>query len=99
MPRTAAAKLTDPQIEANLATLPEWTEAAGAIQRTYQFKTFAESIAFVNKAADAAENADHHPDILIRYTKVTMTLSTHDAGGITKKDFDLAAKLDALAGR
>lgn len=87
-------KLETPQIEERLKQIPEWSETNGAIQRTYLFKDFAGAIRFVNKVADLAEGADHHPDILIRYNKVTLTLSTHDAGGITDKDFDLATKAD-----
>lgn len=87
-------KLDTPQIEERLKQIPEWSETNGAIQRTYLFKDFAGAIRFVNKVADLAEGADHHPDILIRYNKVTLTLSTHDAGGITDKDFDLATKAD-----
>lgn len=66
----------------------------GAIQRTYQFKDFVTAIAFVNTIAQFAESAQHHPDILIRYNKITLTLSTHDAGGVTEKDFALAAQAD-----
>jgi len=88
-------KLETPQIEERLKGVPEWTETNGAIQRTILFKDFAGAIAFVNRVADLAEGMDHHPDILIRYNKVTLTLSTHDAGGITEKDFDLAGKIDA----
>ena len=88
-------KLDTPQIEERLKGVPEWTETNGAIQRTILFKDFAGAIAFVNRVADLAEDADHHPDILIRYNKVTLTLSTHDASGITEKDFDLASKIDA----
>ncbi|MBX3353774.1 MAG: 4a-hydroxytetrahydrobiopterin dehydratase [Phycisphaeraceae bacterium] len=87
-------KLETPQIEERLKLIPEWSETNGAIQRTYLFKDFAGAIRFVNRVADLAEGADHHPDILIRYNKVTLTLSTHDAGGITGKDFDLATKAD-----
>ncbi len=90
-------KLTDEQIQGALAARPAWVETGEAIQRTFQFKNFAEAMAFVNKVAAVAEADQHHPDILIRYNKVTMTLSTHDAGGISHKDFELAAKLDAMA--
>jgi 4a-hydroxytetrahydrobiopterin dehydratase len=90
-------KLSDDQIAQHLSARPEWSETGEAIQRTYAFKNFAESMKFVGKVADAAEAADHHPDILIRYNKVTLTLSTHDAGGITAKDFDLAGKADEFA--
>lgn len=93
----APAVLNEDQIQARLASLTEWSEINGAIQRTYQFKDFVAAIAFVNAVADLAERADHHPDILIRYNKVTLTLSTHDASGITEKDFDLASKADAAA--
>lgn len=88
--------LTEQEITDHLATIPEWSEINGAIQRTYQFKDFARAMAFVNKVAQAAEQVQHHPDILIRWNKVTLTLSTHDAGGITEKDFDMAARADRL---
>ena len=91
-----AEKLSDAQIEAQLLSLPEWSEAGGAVQRTYQFKDFGASMGFVNRVAELAERQDHHPDILVRYNKVTLTLSTHDAGGITDKDFALAKKIDEL---
>ncbi len=90
-------KMTEAEIAEALKQVPEWSELNGAIQRTFQFKDFVEAMKFVNHAADAAEKAQHHPDILIRWNKVTLTLSTHDAGGITQKDFDLARKADAMA--
>lgn len=93
---TGPAKLEDADIEARLAARPEWIETGGAIQRTYQFPGFVDAMRFVNRVAEAAEAAQHHPDILVRYSKVTITLSTHDCGGISAKDFDLAAKLDAM---
>ena len=89
--------LTEDQIRASLSTLPEWSEMNGAIQRTYLFKDFVAAMRFVNKVADLAEAAQHHPDVLIRYNKVTLTLSTHDAGGITEKDFALAGQADAAS--
>ena len=91
-------KMSDDQIHAALAQAQEWSELNGAIQRTFQFPDFKAAMAFVNKVADAAEAAQHHPDILIRYNKVTFTLSTHDAAGITPKDFALAKTIDSLAG-
>lgn len=91
-------KLTESQITKHLGALPEWSIAGDAIQRTYQFDTFVQSIKFVNTVAAAAEQAQHHPDIIVRYNKVTLTLSTHDAGGITKKDFDFARKADSIGG-
>jgi 4a-hydroxytetrahydrobiopterin dehydratase len=90
-------KLSEPEIQAALAQAPDWSELNGAIQRTFQFKDFAEAMRFVNQVADAAETDQHHPDILIRWNKVTLTLSTHDASGITAKDFALAKKIDGLA--
>ncbi len=77
--------------------MPEWTLDAGRISRVFQFKDFAAAIRFVNAAARLAEAAWHHPDIDIRWNKVTMSLTTHDQGGITAKDFDLARQLDEAA--
>ncbi|MGQ0627650.1 MAG: 4a-hydroxytetrahydrobiopterin dehydratase [Phycisphaerales bacterium] len=96
MAKQTVAKLSEKEVLHALKDRPEWVEAGEAIQRTFQFKNFVDSMAFVNRVADAAEKAAHHPDILIRYAKVTMTLSTHDAGGLSRKDFDLAAKMDAM---
>lgn len=90
-------KMTDVQIKQALAGAPEWGEAGGLIQRTYQFRDFVEAMKFVARVAEAAEADQHHPDILIRWNKVTLSLSTHDAGGITGKDFALAAKSDGFA--
>lgn len=95
---TALTKFDETQVEDALKEVPEWSEINGEIQRTYQFDDFVQSMAFVNKVADAAESAQHHPDILIRYNKVTISVSTHDAGGITVKDFDLAKQADGFAG-
>lgn len=89
-------KMNETQVAEALNDLPEWTESGGAIQRTFQFPDFVRAMGFVSRVADAAEQSQHHPDILIRYNKVTLTLSTHDAGGITGKDFALAAEVDGL---
>ncbi|MEM8758673.1 MAG: 4a-hydroxytetrahydrobiopterin dehydratase [Planctomycetota bacterium] len=89
-------KLSDSEISTALESLTEWSEVGGELQRTYQFDDFVASMAFVNKVADYAERAQHHPDILVRYNKVTLTVSTHDAGGITKKDTELAKIADGL---
>ena len=91
-------KMDDKQLGAALMVANEWAEVGGSIQRTFGFKDFVTAMAFVDKVAEAAEAAQHHPDILIRYNKVTISVNTHDAGGITQKDFDLAAELDRLAG-
>ncbi len=93
---TAAARLTEDEIARLLQDLPQWSEAGGVIQRTWQFKDFLHSMRFVQKVAELAERRGHHPDILVRYDKVTLSLSTHDAGGITRKDFELAAEADGL---
>ncbi len=91
-----ATKLTENQIATSLADLPEWAEVGGTLQRTFDFADFVESMIFVNKVAEVAEADQHHPDILIRYNRVTLTLSTHDAGGITEKDFALASTADSF---
>ena len=89
-------KYSPVQIEAALPAVPDWKPTSDAITRTYQFKDFPAAIAFVKAVADLAEQAWHHPDIDIRWNKVTLTLSTHDEGGLTDKDFDLARKFDRL---
>jgi len=83
-------------VESRLAKVPEWSELNGAIQRTFQFAGFVAAMEFVRTVAAEAERAQHHPDILIRFDKVTLTLSTHDAGGITEKDFAFAGAVDAM---
>jgi 4a-hydroxytetrahydrobiopterin dehydratase len=90
------SKLSEAEIQSELKGVPEWSEVSGTIQRTFQFPDFVAAMRFVYMAADAAEADQHHPDILIRYNKVTLTLSTHDAGGITAKDFSLAKKVDEM---
>jgi 4a-hydroxytetrahydrobiopterin dehydratase len=87
------ARLGESQIEQRLALLPGWERRGDEIRRTFAFASFAESLAFVNRVAGLAEAADHHPDIDIRYSKVTLALSTHDAGGLTAKDFELAGRI------
>lgn len=67
-----------------------------AIIKEYTFKDFKQAVDFVNRVAELAEAADHHPDILIRYNKVRLTLSTHSAGEVTSKDFELAQKIDSM---
>jgi len=91
-------KLTAPQIKDALALVPQWQKKGNAIRRTYQFKDFPTAIQFVNRVARLAEKAWHHPDIDIRWNKVTLLLTTHDEGGLTQKDFELAAKFDRLPG-
>ena len=88
--------LTDHEINSRLVTVPDWQIESGELVRTFLFKDFRASLAFVNKVGDLAEAAGHHPVIDIRYNKVRLGLVTHDAGGITQKDFDLAASADKL---
>jgi 4a-hydroxytetrahydrobiopterin dehydratase len=90
-------KLPQSQIETLLKAMPTWSQVGEAIQRTYHFKDFLHAMKFVDQIAVAAERAQHHPDILIRYQKVTLTFATHDAGGITQKDFDGARQADVLS--
>ncbi len=89
------ARLTPKEIKAGLEAVPEWSRKGKTIHRVYQFKDFPAAIRFVDKVARVAEKAWHHPDIDIRWNKVTLTLTTHDEGGLTEKDFDLARKFDA----
>lgn len=95
-----AQKLADADRDARLAALPEWTHdaEAGAIRRDFRFKTFAEAFAFMTQVALLAEKADHHPDWSNSYNRVSITLSTHSAGGLTDKDFALAEAIDKLLG-
>jgi len=83
---------------AHLEKLPGWQIESGELVKTFPFKDFVTAIGFVNRVGEAAEAAGHHPDIDIRYNKVRLALVTHSAGGLTEKDFDLAAKAEKLAG-
>ena len=93
-----ASKLSDIEIQRALGARSGWTRRGNALTRTFEFPTFAEGIAFVNRVAEVADKMDHHPDIDIRYTKVSFSLSTHSAGGITLKDFKLAEAIDGESG-
>ena len=89
------ALLTDDEIVTRLAALPGWTREANAIRREYAFKGFADALGFAARVAVIAAERDHHPDILLQYSKVTLTSSSHDAGGLTARDFELAKAVDA----
>lgn len=89
--------LTQHEISSRISTLPEWTDDSGELVRTFTFKDFLSSVDFVNQIAKEAENMGHHPDIDIRYNRVRIALTTHDAGGITEKDFQLAKEIEKLA--
>jgi 4a-hydroxytetrahydrobiopterin dehydratase len=88
------SKLDTSEIQSALAALPDWKLNGAEISRTFQFKDFSGAMKFVNAVAEIAEAAQHHPDIDIRWNKVRLALTTHDAGGLTKMDFALAKKLD-----
>ncbi len=88
--------LTDAEISARLQSQPDWKVESGELTRTFAFIDFLGSLAFVNKVGELAEKAGHHPDIDIRYNCVRLGLVTHDEGGITAKDFDLAAAASKL---
>ena len=89
MPRLNAGDLTTA-----LASLPGWTAANNEISKTFVFGNFVEAVAFVNRVADLAEAAGHHPDIDIRYNRVKIVLTTHDDGGVTDKDAALAGEIE-----
>ncbi len=89
-------RLSGQELANALHDLSGWSAAGDEIRKTYQFENFVRAVAFVNRVADAAEAANHHPDIDIRYNKVTIALTTHDEGGISDKDVALARRLDGF---
>ena len=91
-------KLSSPDIDQRMKSLSGWTLQGDEIVKQFTFKGFPEAIAFVNHLAHEAETADHHPDILISYKRVTLTYSTHSEGGLTDKDFSGAAMADRVSG-
>jgi 4a-hydroxytetrahydrobiopterin dehydratase len=88
--------LTDAEIQQALSSLTGWQRAGKAIQRVFEFADFKAAMSFVNKVADAAEQANHHPDIDIRYNKVTMSLISHDSGGVTQRDVRMAHRINDI---
>jgi 4a-hydroxytetrahydrobiopterin dehydratase len=94
----ATQKLSADQIQEHLQKLPGWRVEDDTLHKTYRFPSFIKSMEFVNQLAEMAESVQHHPDIDIRYDRVTLGLSTHDAGGITTSDIEMAASADDLAG-
>jgi 4a-hydroxytetrahydrobiopterin dehydratase len=89
--------LSPEEVTSRLVALPDWRIENGELTRTFRFEDFSAALAFVNRLGERAEEANHHPDIDIRYNRVRLGLVTHDAGGLTAKDFDLAAIADRLA--
>ena len=94
----ARSKLSEAEISSALSQAPGWMVKAGKLHREFQFKDFSAAFAFMTRVALAAEKMDHHPEWSNVWNKVVVDLSTHDAGGITQRDFDLAAKLNQIAG-
>lgn len=86
--------LSEEQIRDRLARLRGWERSGGQIRKVYPFASFAEGMAFANRVAAVAETLDHHPDMLIQYRQVTLTLTSHDAGGLTERDFRFARRID-----
>lgn len=89
-------KLSDAEAQRRLDALPHWTRTGDAITRTFKFAGFPDAVAFVDRLVAPAEAMEHHPDVDLRYDRVIITLSTHDQGGLTAFDFDLASRIDAL---
>ncbi|MDO8431660.1 MAG: 4a-hydroxytetrahydrobiopterin dehydratase [Candidatus Binatus sp.] len=89
-----AAKLSAEQIADKLKALPGWEYKDNAITKIFRFEEFLSGIEFVQKVAEIAEGADHHPDIAINYKRVTFSCTTHDSGGVTDKDFKLAENIE-----
>ncbi len=92
-------KLTPAQIKAALPGVPKWRKRSANIVRTLTFKDFVAAMKFINAVARLAEQNEHHPDIDIRWNRVTLALSTHSEGGLTKKDLSLAHGIDRIASR
>jgi 4a-hydroxytetrahydrobiopterin dehydratase len=91
------AILSDEEVQRQLSALKGWTLEGRAIRKQYTFNDFPAAVAFVNRLVPEAEAADHHPDIIINYRRVTLLYSTHSEGGLTQKDFDGAAMADRQA--
>src|SRR5438105_4529255 len=91
------ARLADAEITAALASMPGWAREGDEIVKGFELASFADAIAFVVRIGFLAEAADHHPDLDIRWRRVRVALSTHDAGGLTNKDVELAHAIDGVA--
>ncbi len=89
--------LSDAEVQQALQQLPGWRKNGDAIERVFQFGSFLQAMEFVNHIAEAAEAVNHHPDILINYSRVTLTLISHDSGGITQRDIRMAGRINELA--
>ena len=92
------ALLRDEEVAAALARLPGWQQSGKAIRRIYEFASFADAMRFVHRVADLAEELDHHPEITVAYRAVTLTLWSHDRGGVTRRDIRMAMRIDGVQG-
>jgi 4a-hydroxytetrahydrobiopterin dehydratase len=92
-----AQSLNQTEIQERLKSINGWKQNGKTIQQTFRFKNFINAIAFVNELVEPAETAGHHPDLEISYNKVTVSMTSHDAGGLTSKDFDMAMTISELA--
>ena len=88
--------LSDSEVQQTLRQLPGWKQNGKAIQRVFHFENFVKAMEFVNQIAEAAEAVNHHPDILINYNQVTLTLLSHDSGGVTQRDIKMAGRINEL---
>lgn len=91
-------KLERQQVAEQLQSLKDWTLQGNQIERLLTFENFVDAMVFVNRVAEIAEEEGHHPDIRIVYNRVILALSTHDAGGLTQKDFHMAQRVNSLLG-
>lgn len=91
------ALLPEAELNQKLQALPDWRRNGAAIERVFQFRNFVDAMEFVNRIAEVAEAVNHHPDITISYNKVTMSLTSHDSGGITQRDVNMAGRINDLA--
>jgi 4a-hydroxytetrahydrobiopterin dehydratase len=92
-------RLSAEEIEANLSGLQNWTIGNDKLSKKFEFANFAESLGFVNRVGEIAERLDHHPDVLFGWGYAEFFITTHDAGGITARDFELAREIDAVVGK
>jgi len=91
-----SAVLLEAEVRQSLQQLPGWKQSGKAIERVFQFDNFVRAMEFVNRIAEAAEAVNHHPDILVNYNKVTLTLVSHDSGGVTQRDIKMAGRINEL---
>ena len=89
-------RLSQEQVSERLKTLTGWILDGETVVKKFKFPDFQKAIGFVNKVAEVAEDLNHHPTIVINYNRITLALTTHSAGGLTEKDFQMAARIDAI---